>query len=250
MWNFSSERAIHVAPGTRRLAVYAIAAVAVVAGGAWAGSAGADNHVGYLTTPDGTAIRAESACVHTDEWAPGMRYRRCEPPLPRVATATPVAVKAPPKPAPRVLPPAPVAFKLAVDTLFDFDSATLRPEGRAMLDKLADRINHAEFSSIGIVGHADRIGSESYNRVLSERRARAVRSYLIARGLDAGKLSAWGVGSSEPVTTEDQCRGERGKRLIGCLAPDRYVALKTSGTTPTAALSRELQELESRGTAA
>jgi len=47
------------------------------------------------------------------------------------------------------------------------------------------------------------------------------------------------------MTTADQCRGLRGKRLIDCLAPDRYVGLKTEGTTPTAALSRELQELES-----
>ena len=246
MRTISSEHANHVSSRTRKLAACAIVAAAV----APAAPAGAQNHVGYLTTPGGVPIRAESACVHTDEWAPGMRYRRCEPSVPRVAKATPVAVKATPKPVPRALPPAPVSFELAIDTLFDFDRATLKPEGRAMLDKLADRIHRARFASISIVGHADRIGSESYNRVLSERRAHAVRGYLVARGLDGGKLSAWGAGSSEPVTTADQCSGVRGKRLIDCLAPDRYVALKTAGTTPTAALSRELQEIGSHGPAA
>lgn len=241
MWTISSEQASHVSSRTRRLAACAIAAAAVSA----AALAGARNHVGYLATPDGVPIRAESACVHTDEWVPGMRYRSCEPRPSRVARAMPVAVNATPRPAPRALPPAPVPFELAIDTLFDFDRATLKPEGRATLHKLADRIHRARFASISIVGHADRIGSESYNRALSERRAHAVRGYLVARGLDGGKLSAWGTGSSEPVTTSDQCSGVRGKRLIDCLAPDRYVALKAAGTAPTAALSRELQEIGS-----
>lgn len=239
-------RANHVSTGARKLAAFAFAAAAVLT----AASASADNHVGYLTTPDGTPVRAESACVHTDEWAPGMRYRRCQPPLPQVAKATPVAVKASPKPAPRALPPAPVPFKLAIDTLFDFDSATLKPEGRALLDKFAGRIERAQFSSIDIVGHADRIGAESYNLLLSERRAGAVRSYLVERGLNGGKLNPEGAGTREPVTTADQCRGLRGTRLIDCLAPDRYVALKTAGTAPTAALSRELQQIGSHGPAA
>ena len=241
MWTIPSEHTSHVSSGPLRLATVSIAAAAALA----VAPARADSRVGYLTTPDGTPVRAEAACVHTNEWAPGMRYRRCEPPLPHLAKATPAPVKAAPKPAARVVPPAPVPFKLSVDTLFDFDKAVLKPEGRVLLDKLAGRIGEARYSSISIVGHADRIGSESYNRSLSERRAHTVRSYLIARGLDGGKLSAWGEGSSEPMTSADQCRSLRGKRLIDCLAPDRYVALKTEGTTPTAALSRELQELES-----
>jgi len=241
MWTITSERTSHVSSGSLKLAAFSIAAAAVVA----VAPARADTRVGYLTTPDGTPVRAEAACVHTDEWAPGMRYRRCEPPLPHLAKATPAPVKATPKPVARAVPPAPIPFKLSVDTLFDFDSAVLKPEGRDLLDKLARGVGEAHYTSISIVGHADRIGSESYNRSLSERRAHAVRSYLIARGLDGGKLSAWGEGSSEPMTTADECRGLRGKRLIDCLAPDRYVALKTEGTTPTAALSQELEKLES-----
>jgi OOP family OmpA-OmpF porin len=146
--------------------------------------------------------------------------------------------------------PSPVPFKVAIDTLFDFDRATLKPKGRLLLDKLADRIGRTDFQTIDIVGHTDRIGSTSYNRQLSERRAEAVRDYLGASGLDSKKFAAEGAGSSEPVTTPSQCSSLRGNRLIECLQPDRYAELKIAGTAPTAAASREIQGLVPEQTAA
>jgi OOP family OmpA-OmpF porin len=216
----------------------------------------ADDGVGYLTTTDGrVVVDAESDCVHTGEWVPGMHYRRCNAPQPHAASAATVAAHAeapvkPRPPTPSQVRLAPVPFRLSIDTLFDFDRATLKPQGEALLDKVADRIARADFRSIDIVGHTDRIGSDSYNRLLSERRAQAVRAYLVERGLDSKRLSARGVGSSEPVTVQSECAGRRGTRLIQCLQPDRYAELKVSGTTPDATASRGIMDLESAQPAA
>ncbi|MGU0171886.1 OmpA family protein [Escherichia coli] len=76
------------------------------------------------------------------------------------------------------------------------------------------------------MGYTDRIGSDAYNQGLSERRAQSVVDYLISKGIPADKISARGMGESNPVTgnTCDNVKQRAG--LIGCLAPDRRVRSK------------------------
>lgn len=242
------------APTYLGFVIRAAVAAALISGISGVPARAASDRAGYLTTGDGRPVTdASSECWHTGEWTRGMYYRQCDAPPAKAAQAAPaVTVRARAKaPAPErlrfVATPSP--FRLSLDALFDFDSAMLRPRGRALLDKLADRVDHAEYGTMRIVGHADRIGSDSYNRRLSERRADAVRDYLAARGLSRGKLSAEGVGSTEPVTAAGQCSKLHGTRLIQCLQPDRYVELKASGTAATA-VSRAILELESERPAA
>ena len=193
---------------------------------------------GYVTSRhDHQPVRdGFGGCVHDYAWQPGMRFADCEP-----APARPVAAAAP-QPAPvqeapvaEAPPPAPqaaarpVPFKLSVDALFDFDSATLKPQGRAALDALAGRIASSSYDNVVIVGHADRIGAANYNQKLSERRAQVMRDYLVAQGIDAQRIAPSGVGSSEP-TTQGQCNGMRGARLIECLQPDRYAEVTVAGS--------------------
>jgi OOP family OmpA-OmpF porin len=192
---------------------------------------------GYVTSRyDHQPVRSGfGACVHDREWQPGMRFADCEPaPVQPVAAAAPQAApeQEPPlaeAPAPQPVA-VPVAFLVSVDELFDFDSASLRPEGRAALDALANKIATSTYDSVAIVGHADRIGAAGYNQQLSERRAQALRDYLVAEGIDAQRISAKGVGSSEPVTTKADCAGARGARLIQCLQPNRYADVTVGGT--------------------
>jgi len=113
-----------------------------------------------------------------------------------------------------------------MDAFFDFDQATLRPEGKAALDELARRLAVTQYDKLTIVGHADRIGPAAYNQKLSERRANAMRDYLVAQGIEAEKISASGIGESEPVAS---CSGVHGKRLIACLQPDRSAQLTAVG---------------------
>ena len=190
---------------------------------------------GYVTAgqdPDVPVRSGFGECVHDGFHTPGMRFADCEP-----APAIPVAAPEPkvePAPEPKVVEapaPAPilqnVPFRLASGTFFDFDKATLNPEGRAVLDDVAARLAVSQFDKITIAGHSDRIGTVAYNQKLSERRARAMADYLIASGVDAQKIETIGLGENNPTA---QCRGVRGAKLIACLQPDRYAELTTAGT--------------------
>jgi outer membrane protein OmpA-like peptidoglycan-associated protein len=83
--------------------------------------------------------------------------------------------------------------------LFDFDKADLKPEAAATLDKIVEVVNFYGRAPVAIRGHADSRGSESYNLDLSNRRAAAVRDYLVGKGVDQGRLEAVGLGKSQPV---------------------------------------------------
>jgi OOP family OmpA-OmpF porin len=148
-------------------------------------------------------------------------------PAPAVAAApatTPVPV---PPPAP---PPAPVKITLAATALFDFDKSELKAAGKQELDKLANDLKGVRFEVIIVTGHTDRIGKHSYNLPLSERRASAVRSYLVSAGIPGGNNTAKGVNSDQPVTTQIQCQGPVSAALKACLQPDRRVEVEVSGT--------------------
>jgi OOP family OmpA-OmpF porin len=139
---------------------------------------------------------------------------KCEPPKPMA------------KPAPK---PVAQKVKLSADALFDFDKATLRPEGMRKLDELAAHIKDINIEVILAVGHADRIGSDAYNQKLSERRAEAVKKYLVSKGVPMNRIYTEGKGEKMPVTG-DKCNGLRGKVLISCLQPDRRVEVEVIGT--------------------
>jgi OOP family OmpA-OmpF porin len=218
---------------------WAVASVFCVAPLLCSAPAQAEGSDGYLTDSAGQPVRASADCVHTSSWRQGFRFADCEPapvveaPAPVVEAPAPV-VEAPAPvveaPAPLVEAPAPVPqnvpFRVSMDALFDFDQARLRPEGKAALDELAQRLAVTQYDTLTVVGHADRIGPAAYNQKLSERRASAIRDYLIAQGIDAQRIAASGVGESQTTTS---CRGLHGKRLIACLQPDRHAELTAAG---------------------
>ena len=147
------------------------------------------------------------------------------PPLP----PQPVIVPPPPPPA------APVPQKVSVpaDALFDFDKARLTSAGRAQLGIYADQLKSLDLESVVAVGHTDRIGSEKYNEKLSERRAAAVKAFLIEQGVPAEKVFIEGKGERQPVTG-DKCNklgreNASNHKLVECLAPDRRVDIEAVG---------------------
>ena len=119
-------------------------------------------------------------------------------------------------------------YRLSADALFDFDTSTLRAGAESeLVDLLAKIRAHDSGSTIIVTGYTDRLGSAAYNRRLSLARAQTVRDYLIAGGIDAGRISAHGHGSSHPVS---QCSDSLGhEALIACLQPDRRVEVSVSG---------------------
>jgi OOP family OmpA-OmpF porin len=211
-------------------------ALSAVAGPANAGVPGyiANSENQIWTSPYGL-------CWKTTDWTPEKAavpcdaVRRVEAPVP-----PPVAVAPPPPPAPApaptplvVAPPAPPPvieqISLSSDVLFEFNKAELRPAGQQKLDEIADRLKGANVQQIAAVGHADRIGSEQYNKQLSEKRATAVKEYLAQKGVDQSKVRSEGRGEAEPVTG-DQCKGSNvNQKLIACLQPDRRVDIEVRG---------------------
>jgi len=81
------------------------------------------------------------------------------------------------------------------------------------------------------VGHADRIGKDAYNQKLSERRAAAVKEYLVSKGIEANRVYTEGKGEKQPVTAGKCGKSEKKtKALIECLQPDRRVEIEVIGT--------------------
>jgi OOP family OmpA-OmpF porin len=121
-----------------------------------------------------------------------------------------------------------VSVNFEAEPLFSFDRAVIRRDQRGALDEFVASLDGVEYDEIAAVGHADRLGTEEYNLRLSERRANAVKQYLVAKGVDSEKIRIEARGESESVTA-DSCASSRGKALISCLQPDRRVDVTVSG---------------------
>ena len=112
---------------------------------------------------------------------------------------------------------------------FDFDRSVLRTGEIPKLDEVAATVKSRASDRVDAVGHADRIGTDTYNLHLSEQRAEAVRAYLIGKGVDAGSISTEAKGEREAITG-DACKkpgsaNRKSQKLIECLQPDRRVQI-------------------------
>ncbi|MBU1235866.1 MAG: OmpA family protein [Gammaproteobacteria bacterium] len=218
-----------------------LAALLGIGGYALAQTPGIDisNVIGYNIDQRGTVTKSGfGLCWRTGYWTPAMAIEECdpelvkkpEPPVPVAAAPAPVPVPAPaPKPAPA---PVPVAEKvtLGASALFNFDKAVLRPEAKAKLDDVAAKMNEIKLEVVIAVGHADRFGNAAYNQKLSERRAEAVKSYLVGAGVEANRVYTEGKGSTQPVTDAKACAGRKSAKVVECLQPDRRVEIEVIGT--------------------
>lgn len=133
-----------------------------------------------------------------------------------------------PEPASGAAGPKPPAIRatLQTDAFFDFDKAVLKSEGKSKLDDFVAQMNqHQEVDVLLVTGHTDRIGSNSYNMKLSQRRADAVKHYLVDKGVSSNRIETAAKGEDEPVVS---CDGVKGRTaLIDCLAPNRRVNVET-----------------------
>lgn len=100
---------------------------------------------------------------------------------------------------------------------FGFDSATLTSEAKSILDGAAQTINARSGTSFTVEGHTDSNGPESYNQSLSERRANAVKDYLVSKGVSSSSLRAVGKGESDPVASNDTRAGRADNRRVDVL---------------------------------
>ena len=173
---------------------------------------------GYVDNSEGSVVRTGSGdCLHTDRWSVSNAIAECDAEI--VAARDKVEVAA----AEIVLK----SVRLEADTLFDFDSDELTSDGVRLLDDLVGNLTAASLQDqkIQITGYADRIGEEDYNLGLSQRRAVAVRDYLVSKGVVPDHIDTQGLGTANPLVG---CEDERGAALVECLAPNRRTEVEFS----------------------
>lgn len=123
-----------------------------------------------------------------------------------------------PAPCPECVAPAPQVRKITIDSKvhFAFDRAVIRPQSYPILDDVAAIIksNQGSINRVLIEGNTDSIGSDQYNMRLSERRANAVRDYLVKKGVSANVLDTVGYGETRPVATNDTAEGRAKNRRV------------------------------------
>lgn len=189
---------------------------------------------GYLVDSYGNNITTSSntgLCWRDSDWTPARAVEPCDPvarkaeaPAPRVAVVTPP----PTKPAPARM--APQSINFSAEALFAFDQSVLKSEGKATLDDFARQLSGAQYEAIFVTGHTDRFGSKEYNQKLSQRRANAVKDYLVSKDVLANRINAEGKGETQPVTLAGDCKGAKSVKVIACLQPDRRVNVAVTGT--------------------
>lgn len=197
---------------------------------------------GYVQSSSGVVKNPYGLCWRTGYWTPAMAVKECDPDL--VPKAAPLARVAPP-PAPRAAPapapapkPAPAAAKpkrcnatvtFGTNETFEFDKSVLRPAAMAKLDKdvVGKLTQCARIDLILVSGYTDRLGSQQYNQKLSEKRADAVKAYLVKKGVDASKVDTMGMGKTLQIKSCPD--GKDRKALISCLAPNRRAVVEIKG---------------------
>jgi OmpA-OmpF porin, OOP family len=180
---------------------------------------------GSLVWKNGT----NELCWRDASWTPATAFKGCDgaivapapqPPAPAPAVpAQPVAPRTTPAPSPAptpAAPPAVVASKVtyAADAFFDFNKSVLKPEGKAKLDDLVDKVKGINLEVIIAVGHTDSIGSDAYNQKLSIRRSEAVKAYLVSKGIEKNRVYTEGKGEKQPVADNKTNEGRAKNRRV------------------------------------
>jgi outer membrane protein OmpA-like peptidoglycan-associated protein len=98
--------------------------------------------------------------------------------------------------------------------LFDFDSDRVRPDAQTNLRNLAASLDKYPGSELLVVGHTDSVGTDAYNLRLSERRADAAATFLATQGVSRARISARGLGETEPVAPNETDAGRTRNRRV------------------------------------
>ena len=197
---------------------------------AWEGDIRHDDNRAYAKDTDGDIVRDSwGRCVRTIDWKKDLAIAKCEgwpEPAPVVAAPAPVAAPTPapapePTPVAIVAAPAPaaeapiaVATPLAFSGFFETNGNNLTQAAQAKLDKYVDYLNAHPTEGVVVTGFTDDRGAASYNQKLSEKRAKAVQTYLESKGISANRITAKGMGESNPVADNATADGRAQNRRV------------------------------------
>ena len=128
-----------------------------------------------------------------------------EAPAPQAKSAPPVTI-AQPKAAPELdIQPVKAERKAVIpnNVLFGFDKATLTPQGKAEIDKLTAEIKAHAKDTVIVEGHTCSVGEAAYNMGLGQRRADAVKGYMLETGIAAASMQSKSYGEEKPAVPND-----------------------------------------------
>jgi OOP family OmpA-OmpF porin len=137
-------------------------------------------------------------CWRDSSWTPATAAKGCDGALVAAKPATVTSTK----------------VTLQADTLFDFDKSALKPEGLALLDNLAGQIKSIKLEVVIAVGNTDSVGTDAYNIALGQRRASAVKTYLVSKGVPAGRIYTESKGKANPVASNATAEGRSRNRRV------------------------------------
>ena len=199
----------------------------LIATAALATAAGAQS-VDNWVSGSGIAVKngSNELCWRDANWTPATAAQGCDgaiAPAPKAAPAPAPAAAAPAAPKPAAPAVAATKVTYAADAFFDFDKAVLKPEGKAKLDDLAQKVKAINLEVIIAVGHTDSVGTDAYNQKLSIRRSEAVKAYLVSKGIEKNRVYTEGKGEKQPVADNKTKEGR---------AKNRRVEIEVVGTRP------------------
>ncbi len=166
--------------------VITVSASAAMASDNWENSTGTNWRNG-----DGTL------CWRDNSWTPATAAKGCDGALVAQPAAAGVSQS---------------KITLQADTLYDFDKSTLKPEGKATLDKIAADLKKIKLEVIIAVGNTDSVGTDAYNMALGQRRAQSVKAYLVSKGVDGSRIYTESKGKSNPVASNATAEGRAKNR--------------------------------------
>jgi outer membrane protein OmpA-like peptidoglycan-associated protein len=122
------------------------------------------------------------------------------------------------------------------DVLFDFNKWTLKPGAREKLSKISGIVLAYPGLRLEVEGHTDSVGSDEYNQTLSEKRAFAVRDYLVQQGINGNSVTARGFGKVNPVASNDSAAGRQRNRRVELVVSGEVIGTQIGPvrTTPGA----------------
>jgi len=168
--------------------VITISATAAMATDNWQNGDGALN----WKNGDGTL------CWRDNSWTPATAAKGCDGALQAAPAAASGVMQS--------------KITLQADTLYDFDKSSLKPEGKATLDKIAADLSKIKLEVIIAVGNTDSVGTDAYNMALGQRRAQSVKAYLTSKGVDGSRIYTESKGKSNPVASNATAEGRAKNR--------------------------------------